>query len=87
MPSKSRRSRRNFPRTREFAANPNVAAPVERDIDAPAETIVRAPRPTRAGAQAEVVPVYPYVLRELRWIALVTVLIAAILVVLYLVFA
>jgi hypothetical protein len=87
MPAKSRRNRRNISQGQKTVLNQSVSSPVAVPRIETART-EKTPSsynpPARATASTEVT--YPYVLNEIKWIGVVTVIIAVILVILYIFF-
>ena len=88
MPAKSRRNRRNIPQRRPIsspAAANTPSADTNSMAAAPAvqpEKVMPRYNPT-ARASDTVTPTYPYILSELKWIGVVTVIIAVVMVLLY----
>jgi hypothetical protein len=86
MPSKSRRNRRNIPQ-KMANASPAAVNPASTGTDSTAsaaqpERVTPRYNPTAKSSEA-VAASYPYILGELKWIGLVTVIVVVVMVLLY----
>ena len=84
MPAKSKRNRRNIPRKKYSSSGPvsslaASAAPAE--TAAPERTVISYGAAPKAASTAPIT--YPYIVSEIKWIAIVTAIIAVLIVVLY----
>ncbi len=87
MPAKSRRNRRNISRKNLTGNQAPSNTPIAASTAAPAGTIAaeKTAGSYSSAAKAAVNPdvTYPYILNEIKWIGVVTVIVAVVLVVLY----
>ena len=82
MPAKSRRNRRNIPRNK-FSSSGTVSSPAApaAETAAPERTVISYGASSKAAPAAPVT--YPYIANEIKWIAVVTGIIAVLIVILY----
>jgi hypothetical protein len=81
MPSKSRRNRRNIPQNRPVTNNTEPAK--QSTYQANTSPVTQPEKTPRPGRNPVVTPIYSNILSEIKWISVVTVVVIAILIVLY----
>lgn len=87
MPAKSRRNRRNITQTRKTTTEPKItkAVPETPELSSQPEKSVASYRSvTKAAADPAVA--YPYIMNEIKWIGIVTGIVAVVLIIFYIFF-
>ncbi len=89
MPAKSRRNRRNISQSRKTVAGPNITkdVPVSPELaPQPEKSVATATYRSAPKAAADPAITYPYIMNEIKWIGIVTAIVAIVLVIFYMFF-